>query len=204
MKNIFISLIMIIISTTSAYSQMVFICTGEYAEVYHSNKNCRGLNNCKSDIDEVNKSYAINYKSRRPCCICWKTDSPCSTDEISSNFRPLIPRFSEFYPSGNARLAQVEVGMYLQNKYDTRKDWIQNRINGLVYLLNTLFVKEKTNCDNCDFDTAKNDFRNKISKIAQSNARTDFAKDYSFNIIVKDFNTVELEIFYLYNLILHK
>ncbi len=48
----------------------VFVCLGKYAKVYHSNPECRGLNNCKSDIYPTSQSYASISMGRRACCIC--------------------------------------------------------------------------------------------------------------------------------------
>lgn len=36
--------------TGAAQVANVYICTGRYAKVYHSNKNCKGLDNCKGEV----------------------------------------------------------------------------------------------------------------------------------------------------------
>lgn len=46
--------------------QKVFICTGNYSKKYHLQKNCKGLNNCKGEIEEVTLEQA--KKLRRTLC----------------------------------------------------------------------------------------------------------------------------------------
>ena len=47
----------------------VYICiTGE---VYHSTRNCRGLNSAKHKVIKVLKEDAIKKYKRRPCKICY-------------------------------------------------------------------------------------------------------------------------------------
>jgi hypothetical protein len=66
-------------------SQIVYICTGPYAEVYHSISNCAGLNNCKGDINYTDEYSAVNTFKRRPCCRCWSNVSRnCKDDNPSS------------------------------------------------------------------------------------------------------------------------
>mgnify|MGYP000497970661 CR=1 FL=1 len=80
--------LMIVIN--SAYTQIVVICTGEYAKVYHSKENCTGLNNCKGEIIKVSQSDAVNrYKLQRPCCVCWyPSPNGCATDDMPINNQP--------------------------------------------------------------------------------------------------------------------
>lgn len=52
-----------------APSKTVYICTGKTAKVYHSRKDCKGLNNCKGTIKAV--SLEEIQKSRRACKICY-------------------------------------------------------------------------------------------------------------------------------------
>jgi len=51
-------------------SVTVYVCTGTYSKKYHSDKQCRGLGNCKGDIVSESESSAIkNDKSK--CSICY-------------------------------------------------------------------------------------------------------------------------------------
>jgi hypothetical protein len=52
-------------------TEVVYICTGKSSEVYHDNKKCMGLSNCRKDIVEVSKGKAVNEFGRRPCKRCY-------------------------------------------------------------------------------------------------------------------------------------
>ncbi len=43
----------------------VYLCST--GEVYHYNRSCRGLNNCKHEIFSVSKEEAVNKYGRRSC-----------------------------------------------------------------------------------------------------------------------------------------
>ena len=78
----------------SGQSQLVYVCTGEYAKVFHSKNNCSGLNNCKSSILLVSESEAKNkYNLQRPCCICLNNRSGCGTEDLpATKFNPYVPQ----------------------------------------------------------------------------------------------------------------
>lgn len=62
-------------------SLLVFVCTGPYAEAYHSTATCAGLSNCKGAIKYTNEMFAVNNMGRRPCCRCWSVShSGCKDD----------------------------------------------------------------------------------------------------------------------------
>lgn len=188
-------------------NEEVYICNGSYSIAYHSRTNCRGLNNCKSSVTSVNESYAESVLKRQPCCICWKTDGGCRTDESDYLIRGLnieTPNIYKPYIQQNSVNAMAKVGMYLQKKYDTRKDWIQLRINGLVDLINTLFTQEKLpNCTSCVFISIRENRTKDISDYAKKLAYADFANDYTFSTIQSSFNTIESSIYSTYSFFLH-
>lgn len=65
-------LISFLLSLTGAVEVTnVYICTGKYAKVYHSKKNCRGLNNCKGEIKYITLDQAKD-QGKRACKICYK------------------------------------------------------------------------------------------------------------------------------------
>lgn len=119
-----IIMFVLMITMNNAYSQIVIICTGEYAKVYHNKDNCTGLNNCKGEIIKVSQSDAVNkYKLQRPCCVCWYP-SPigCATDDMPiknriTKFNPYVPAFSneeemKLYAYANAKRSAEEAAAY--------------------------------------------------------------------------------------------
>lgn len=50
----------------------VWVCRGHYATKYHIKANCRGLNNCKAEIEQVSKSEAAQDNYCSPCGWCSK------------------------------------------------------------------------------------------------------------------------------------
>ena len=50
-------------------SDIVYICTGPKAKVYHKYKDCKGLNRCSGDVISVTLEKA--KKTRRACKICY-------------------------------------------------------------------------------------------------------------------------------------
>jgi hypothetical protein len=119
-----ILMFLLILVINNAYSQIVVICTGEYAKVYHNKENCTGLNNCKGEIIKVLQSDAVNkYKLQRPCCVCWYP-SPvgCATDDMPiknqpTKFNPYVPAFSndeemKLYAYASAKRKAEEAAAY--------------------------------------------------------------------------------------------
>ncbi len=54
----------------STDQQTVYICKGPNSLRFHQNSNCRGLNNCTTQIYAISVSEAKNL-SRTPCQICY-------------------------------------------------------------------------------------------------------------------------------------
>lgn len=52
-------------------AQIVYVCMGPYAYVYHSTSECPGLGNCSGEIKYTDESTALNSLGRDPCCRCW-------------------------------------------------------------------------------------------------------------------------------------
>jgi hypothetical protein len=201
---ILVLLVLIFFTRQELNGQSVFICTGNYSVAYHSNSDCRGLNNCRASIISVNKEYAAYDKERRPCCICWKSNGGCITDDIGgiyNKINPPTPQLRAFTPV-NPRNATVEVGVYLQYKYDARANWIQSRVDGIGILLNALFIKENIPCEKCDFYQIRKDLLKPMADYAYSLAPVDYANDANFFNIVQSFNNLERNIWQTYNSLL--
>lgn len=57
---------------TPVKKDSVYICTGKYATVYHTNQYCKGLKGCKSAVVKVSLKDAITKDGRRACKECSK------------------------------------------------------------------------------------------------------------------------------------
>ena len=52
-------------------NDLVWICMGGCAYAYHSNRDCPGLNRCKSEIVQVTLGEAKKKGRRKPCSKCY-------------------------------------------------------------------------------------------------------------------------------------
>lgn len=59
------------VATTEQTDTKVYICQGSMSECYHKTKDCRGLENCSTDIKEITLEQAKQL-GRRPCGYCYK------------------------------------------------------------------------------------------------------------------------------------
>lgn len=57
-------------SPSTHQQETVYICDSKSATKYHSEEDCRGLNNCKADIISIDKKDAIK-KGREECGWCY-------------------------------------------------------------------------------------------------------------------------------------
>lgn len=78
-------------------TQIVYVCTGQYAYAYHSRSDCPGLGNCKGEIRYTDQYTAENKLGRVPCCRCWsnvagrcKDDNPYYSPP--TQFNPYVPQ----------------------------------------------------------------------------------------------------------------
>lgn len=67
MLKIKFTLLALLFCFTNLNSQ-VFVCGGEYSKKYHADPNCRGLNNCRSGVYEMDEDEAVEI-GRTPCQI---------------------------------------------------------------------------------------------------------------------------------------
>lgn len=58
-------------SVPSSPNAKVWICTGESSERYHAYSDCKGLSNCRTNIEEISLQEAESM-GRTPCRICYK------------------------------------------------------------------------------------------------------------------------------------
>ena len=64
--------------TGAAQVANVYICTGRYAKVYHSNKNCKGLDNCKGEVKLVSWKRLNNKVNELVNCAIKNRENPPS------------------------------------------------------------------------------------------------------------------------------
>lgn len=107
------------------------------------------------------------------------------------------------YVSQNPVNAMAAVGMRLQAKYDARKDWIQQRIDGLAELKNSLY-NEQTLPSSINAKATNEAYWQKVKDYINSIRGYDFADDYQFNSIQSNFNRIEKYLYDSYNEIIRK
>ena len=54
-----------------AAESKVWICTGKSAYAYHCDRNCSGLNKCRSEIKKVTLAQAKKLGRTKKCKICY-------------------------------------------------------------------------------------------------------------------------------------
>ncbi len=102
------------------------------------------------------------------------------------------------YVSQNPVNAMAAVGMRMQAKYDARKDWIQQRIDGLAELKNSLF-NDQTLPSSINAKSTNEAHWRKVKDYVSSISGYDFADDYQFNSIQSNFNRIEKYLYESYN-----
>ncbi len=110
-------------------------------------------------------------------------------------FRPYVPQ--------NPVNAMRSVGMYKQQKYDNRKEWIQDRIYQLNDLIIDLF-NDKNLPSDIAIQPTRNIYVGKIKKYTNSIAGIDFADDYQFTNIVNGYKSIENDIYSGFNSIIEQ
>lgn len=120
----------------------------------------------------------------------------------NSNLNSQLTKFND-YIQQNPIDAMAAVGMMMQKKYDTRKDWIQERINQLAELVKTLFNKE-TLPSNYDANSIKDKYWKVTVDYVNGIRAIDYANDYQFGSIQSNFKKIESYYFKSYNEIINQ
>jgi hypothetical protein len=68
MKTITFLLVFQLLTTSFISEAYVYICQGPHSKVYHKSQNCKGLNNCSTDLKTITVQEA-QIMGRRACRI---------------------------------------------------------------------------------------------------------------------------------------
>jgi hypothetical protein len=109
------------------------------------------------------------------------------------------PKFNNYVPQNPVEAMRI-VAMHKQQKFDNRKEWIQERINQLSALIVRLFNDEYV--QNFDINELRKHEYDNIKKFINSISSIDYSDDYQFNNIKNEFNSIENTIYYNYNMII--
>lgn len=52
-------------------SAIVWVCVARTSKKYHTNRDCKGLRNCRHRLIEISVREAEEHYSRRPCKLCY-------------------------------------------------------------------------------------------------------------------------------------
>lgn len=135
--------------------------------------------------DGYNRGFLYGQSQRR-------NDDNNSSSNASSN----PPKFNP-YVSQIPVDAMTRVGVTKQQKYDTRTNWVQERIYKLTDLITSLFTQQ--NLPGIAIESTRNIYIIKIRDYVGSIYGADYTNDYQFNNIVDGFQSVENEIYRGYN-----
>jgi hypothetical protein len=135
--------------------------------------------------DGYNRGFLYGQSQRR-------NDDNNSSSNVSSN----PPKFNP-YVSQIPVDTMISVGMIKQQKYDTRTNWVQERIYKLSDLITSLFTQQRL--PGIAIESTRNIYIIKIRDYVGSIYGADYTNDYQFNNIVDGFQSVENEIYRGYN-----
>jgi hypothetical protein len=105
-------------------------------------------------------------------------------------------QFNKYVPQ-NPVNSMRDVGLYNQRKYDVRKDWIQKKVTNLVGIIDHLITIESFPNENISYH--RNFLVQKIIAYNKTIGNADFADDYQFSIIQKNYNNIENYYFEYFN-----
>lgn len=139
--------------------------------------------------DGYNRGFQFGLDLKRANQAVENTDIELENERI---------RFNDYISQAPLIQARTRVGMYKQKMYDTRKDWIQQKIYKLIDLINVIY-SEQNMPPGVNVSISQNNYRNVITKYVNSIAAVDFADDYQFGIIQNKFSEIENSFYSQYN-----
>jgi C-terminal processing protease CtpA/Prc len=110
-------------------------------------------------------------------------------------------QYNKYVPQ-NPINSMRNVGIDKQKKYDVRKDWIQKRVNNLVGIIDNLITMESFPNENISHH--RNFLVEKITEYNTSIGYADFADDYQFSLIQKNYNNLEDYYYKYFNYLISK
>lgn len=153
-------------------------------------------------INERQDSYTDGYNRGFQHGLDLKRSNAALKD-ADMNLNQHIVKFNEYISQSPVIDAMTRVGMYKQKMYDLRKDWIQERIDGLAGLKNSLFNEQMLPRSINATATNESSWQ-KVKNYVNSIRGYDFADDYQFNSIKNNFNILEKYLYDSYNEIIRK
>lgn len=121
--------------------------------------------------------------------------------EESSNdmlINPPRPKLNG-YVQQNPVDAMAAVGIYKQKVYDSRLEWIKNRIANLISVSSALVGSADIDCDDCDPYEVISGCKEDLTKYTGTIRGADFADNNQFSSIVSNFNRIEKNIYIRFN-----
>lgn len=150
-------------------------------------------------LNENKEDFTQGYNRGFQCGLdLFRAHQACK--DIDTDLEKVTIKFND-YVSQLPVEAMVKVGMYKQKMYDTRKDWIQAKINKSIDLINVLFDEQNTP-PGIDVSMSKNNCRNKVENYVNTIRGVDFADNYQFSNIQNKFIALENSFYDDYNYLL--
>jgi hypothetical protein len=121
--------------------------------------------------------------------------------EESSNdvlINPPKPTFNG-YVQQNPVNAMAAVGMYRQKVYDSRLEWIKNKITNLISISSALVRSSDIDCDDCNPYEVVSKCKEDLTEYTGTIRGADFADNNQFASIESNFNRIEKNIYIRFN-----
>lgn len=152
-------------------------------------------------LNEDRENYTQGYNRGFQFALDLKRSND-ALKSLDANMNYQITKFND-YIQQNPIDVMIAVGMMMQKKFDTRKDWIQERINQLGELAKTLFSKEVLP-SNYDVNSTRNKYWKTTVDYVNGIRAIDYADDYQFNSIRSNFSKIESYYYRSYNEIIEQ
>jgi hypothetical protein len=147
-------------------------------------------------INESSSNYTEGYNRGFQYGLDLKRSNDASRNS-DNLLNQKVASFNRYVPQNPVEAMRV-VGMIRQQKYDARKEWIQQKIYQFEYLRNSLFNVENFPVG-FDTFTHKNNLRNTLLEYIADISAYDYGDDYVFRNIQIELNNIENYHYTYYN-----